>query len=117
MHDVGIEDCTTLVDSDGTIALLAHSTDLGPFVIRVGNIPVGTFGFSSIESEKKIDATRQLLDAHALDVAMIAFRMIRQKQHLYDDPARLRDMARAACKHARVSFLTSNRQAKKDSRK
>ncbi|HQR05546.1 MAG TPA: hypothetical protein PLN21_01930 [Gemmatales bacterium] len=106
----GIEDCNTIIETEGVASLLAYSIDSGPYLILISNIPVGAFGLNlTDDSITRLSETQQLLDAHAYDVALIAFDMIRPRLSESNDPARLREMARAVCRHARLRFLTTQR--------
>ncbi|MFT3882142.1 MAG: hypothetical protein QM703_21125 [Gemmatales bacterium] len=106
----GMEDCNTIIEAEGAASLLAYWIDSGPYLILIGNIPVGAFGLNlTDDSITRPSDTQQLLDAHAYDVALIAFEMIRARLSESNDPARLREMARAACRHARLRFLTTQR--------
>lgn len=106
----GIEDCNTIIESEGAACLLAYSPDSGPYLILIDNIPVGAFGLNlTDDSTTSLSDTQQLLDAHAYDVALIAFDMIRPKLNVSNDPSKLREMARAACRHAKLRFLTTHR--------
>lgn len=106
----GMEDCNTIIEAEGVASLLAYSIDSGPYLILIGNIPVGAFGLNlTDDSSVKPSDTQQLLDAHAYDVALMAFDLIRHKLSQSNDPGKLREMARAACRHAKLRFLTTQR--------
>ncbi len=106
----GLEDCETIIDSEGIVSLMAYAYDTGPYIIKIGNIPIGVFGFNmTAESRAYNDQSKELLNKHAFDIATIAFDLIQQKVNPGDDLGRIREMARAACRHAKLRFIMSRR--------
>lgn len=105
------EDCQTILQAQHSVSLSCYSENGGPYVIRVGLVPVGAFGFClEREIHGPISSQTQLINDHALEVAQIAFKLIMQKLNPDEDPSRTRQMARLACRHARFNFLTMVRQ-------
>jgi len=107
-----VEDCINVLDFIGGVTLCSGSASHGPYVIRVGRVPVATFGLViSHNPDEKPDPKLQLLQAQAEEIALLAFKLVRQRiSSALTDPSQLREMVRAACRHARLSFLASRRQ-------
>lgn len=107
-----VEDCINVLDFIGGVTLCSASDNSGPYVIRVGKVPVATFGLILFpHQDEKPDPNLQLLQGHAAEIALLAFKLVRQRiSSALTDPSQLREMVRAACKHARLSFMTSRRQ-------
>lgn len=95
-------DCNTLVREFGAVRLLAASVDAGPYVVRVGGVTVGAFGFSRGHEEASdfVDQNSHHQQLTAYTLARIAFEAITLHAES-DDPSALRQLARAACRASR----------------
>ncbi|MBL8824368.1 MAG: hypothetical protein JNJ77_17405 [Planctomycetia bacterium] len=107
-----VEDCINVLDFIGGVTLCSASDNSGPYVIRVGRVPVATFGLVITHNpDEKPDPKLQLQQTQAAEIALLAFKLVRQRiSSALTDPSQLREMVRAACRHARLSFLASRRQ-------
>lgn len=107
-----VEECIHVVDFIGGVTLCSGHADSGPFVIRVGKVPVATFGMDlTPPRDQKPDPNQELLQTQAAKIALLAFKLVRQRiSTAANDPSQLREMVRSVCKHARLSFLASHRQ-------
>lgn len=94
-------DCNTLVRSFGIVRLYAGSDCAGPYVIRVGSVIVGAFGFTRDgEASDFVDVCAHHQQLTAFHLAKVAFHAI-EDAAATSDPSALRQIARAACRASR----------------
>lgn len=94
-------DCNTLVRSFGIVRLYAGSDCAGPYVIRVGSVIVGAFGFTRDgEVSDFVDVCAHHKQLTAFHLAKVAFHAIEDAADT-SDPSALRQIARAACRASR----------------
>lgn len=95
-------DCNTLVRSFGIVSLLAGSDNAGPYVIRVGSVIVGAFGFARDgEASDFVDKCAHHQQLTAYNLARVAFEAIMLYADADGDPSGVRQIARAACRASR----------------
>lgn len=95
------QDCNTLIRSFGSVRLFGASDNAGPYVIRVGGVIVGAFGFTRDgEASDFVDVCSHHQQLTAFHLAKVAFHAIEDAADT-SDPSVLRQIARAACRASR----------------
>lgn len=100
-----IDDCECIVVTLGAIQLLAFSKHTGPYVIRVGKVPVGAFGYDSSNMPiEGITSPRHPVQLESLEMACSAFELIRQQTMKALSTSELREIARNVYRDVRMAY-------------
>ena len=101
---IHLPDCKYVLASYRQLQLVGCSPHSGPYVLRVGRVPVGSFGFDQDNSPLAfVDVPGHYQQMVSLGMAYRAFQIAKEQYPGTDDPVEAREAGRAAARYMRQS--------------
>jgi hypothetical protein len=96
---MSLTDCKYVLACYRQLQLLGNSPHSGPYILKVGRVPVGSFGFNQDTAPLAfVDVPGHYQQMVSLGMAYRAFQLAKEQYPSTDDPVEAREAGRAAAR-------------------